>query len=79
MNYQLFQEVVLLEDIPKKGLKSGDVATIVEYHPVAKGEEGYTLEIFNVLGDTIGVVTVAASAIGPLMEDEIFTVRSLAA
>jgi hypothetical protein len=79
MTYQLFEEVVLLEDITAKGLKRGDVATIVEYHPVAKGEDGYTLEVFNALGDTIAVVTVAVSVIAPLTEDEIFTVRSLAA
>jgi hypothetical protein len=79
MIYQVFEEVVLLEDIPEKGLKRGDVATIVEYHPVTEGEDGYTLEVFNALGDTIAVITVAKSAIAPLTEDEIFTVRSLAA
>lgn len=79
MSYQLFEEVVLLADIPEKGLRRGDVATIVEHHPVPKGEDGYTLELFNALGDTIAIITVAESAIEPLTEDEIFTVRSLAA
>jgi hypothetical protein len=79
VSYQLFEEVVLLADIPEKGLRRGDVATIVEHHPVPKGEDGYTLELFNALGDTIAIITVAESAIEPLTEDEIFTVRSLAA
>ena len=78
MTYKLFEEVILLEDIPEKGLKKGDVATIVEHHPVAGGEDGYTLEVFNVLGDTIAVVTVSETAIAPLTEKEIFSVRSLA-
>ena len=75
---RLFEEVVLRQDIPEKKLRKGDVATIVEYHPVSVGEDGYCLEIFNALGDTIAVVTVAESAIESLREDEIFSVRSLA-
>jgi hypothetical protein len=79
MRFNLFDEIVLNKDIPGKNLKRGDVATIVEYHPVTNGEDGYSLEIFNVLGDTIAVVTVPESAIHPLTEDEVFSVRSLVA
>ena len=79
MKYELFEEVVLLKDILEKRLKKGDAATIVEHHPVTDGEDGYSLEIFNVLGDTIAVITVPESAIAPLTENEIFSVRSLAA
>ncbi len=78
MAYGLFEEVVLLRDIREKGLKKGDVATIVEHHPVAGGEDGYTLEVFNALGETISVVTVSESRIAPLTENEIFNVRRLA-
>ncbi len=78
MTYKLFEEVVLLEDIPEKGLKKGDVATIVEHHPVPDGEDGYSLEVFNALGETIAVITVSESAIAPLSEKEIFSVRALA-
>ena len=76
MRYNLFQEVVLTEDISEKGLKRGDVATVVEHHPVADGEDGYSLEIFNALGDTIAVVTVPESAIELMSGDEIFSVRT---
>ena len=79
MTYKLFEEVVLAEDIPKRGLKKGDVATIVEHHPVSDGEDGYSLELFNALGDTIAVITLSESAIEPLTVNEIFSVRSLAA
>jgi hypothetical protein len=78
MTYRLFEEVVLLENITEKGLKKGDVATIVEHHPVTDGEDGYSLEVFNALGNTIAVITVSESAIEPLTENEIFSVRSLA-
>ena len=47
MSYNLFEEVVLSIDIPERGLKKGDVATIVEHHPVSDAEDGYSLEIFN--------------------------------
>ncbi len=77
MTYHLFEEVVLLEDIAEKGLKKGDVAAIVEHHPVTDGEDGYSLEAFNALGETIAVFTVSESAIESLTENEIFSVRSL--
>jgi hypothetical protein len=79
MTYKLFEEVVLTKDIPKRGLKKGDVATIVEHHSVSDKEDGYSLELFNALGDTIAVITLPESAIEPLTENKIFSVRSLAA
>jgi len=78
MKHELFTEVVLKNDIPEKGLKKGDVATVVERHPATGDEEGYSLEIFNALGDTIAVIIVGASQIEPLTKDEVFSVRSLA-
>ncbi len=79
MKYELFKELVLTKDIPEKRLMKGDVATVVEYHPVPDGEDGYSLEVFNVLGDTIDVITVPESAIELLTESEIFSVRSMEA
>ncbi|WP_207679404.1 DUF4926 domain-containing protein [Desulfonema magnum] len=79
MKHKLFEEVVLNKDIPGKQLKKGDVATVVEYHPVSKGEDGYSLEIFNALGDTIAVITVPESAIGRLNKNEVFSIRTLEA
>lgn len=78
MTYKLFEEVVLTKDIPEKRLQKGDVATVVEHHPVSGGEDGYSLELFNALGDTLAVITVAESSIEPLTENEIFSIRSLA-
>jgi hypothetical protein len=75
----LFKEVVLAKDFPEKKLKKGDIATVVEHHPVSDGEDGYTLEVFNALGDTITVITVAESAIDLLTENDVLSVRSLVA
>jgi hypothetical protein len=77
MAYKLFNEIVLTKDIPGKRLKKGDVATIVDHHPVSNGEDGYSLEVFDVLGNTIAIITLPESAIESLTENEIFNVRSL--
>jgi len=78
MKYELFTDVALAQDIPEKGLKTGDVATIVEHHELPGGEDGYSLEIFNAVGDTIAVVTLPESRVEPLTEDEVLSVRSRA-
>jgi hypothetical protein len=49
----------------------------VEHHSVLEGEDGYSLEVFDVLGNTIAVITLPESAVEPLTENEIFSVRSL--
>jgi len=77
MKFKLFEEVILMTDIVKSGLRRGDVATVVEYHSVPYGEDGYSLEVFNVLGDTIAVITVVESAIAPLAANQVFHVRAL--
>jgi hypothetical protein len=73
----LFEQVTLTQDVPKKNLRRGDVATIVEYHPMREGEDGYSLEVFNGIGETIAVITVPESAIQPLSADTILHVRDL--
>ncbi|MBI5192267.1 MAG: DUF4926 domain-containing protein [Nitrospirae bacterium] len=78
MKYKLFVEVVLKKDIPGKKLQKGDVATIVEFHQVSDGEDGYSLEVFNALGDTIAVITLEESAIESLTANEVLSVRELA-
>lgn len=79
MKYELFKQVSLLVDFPEKNLKKGDVATIVDHHPVPDGKDGYTLEVFNVFGETYTLLTVRESEIEPLNKNEIFNARSLSA
>ncbi len=78
MKYKLFQQVALAADIPEKKLRCGDVATVVEHHPGGEEEPGYSIEVFNAVGDTILVTTVQESNLEPLTADEILHVRSLA-
>ena len=79
MKYQLFTRIALKADLTPHGLRSGDVATIVEYHEGRPGQEpGYTLEVFNAVGESVAVVTVRESQIEPLTANELLHVRPLA-
>jgi len=78
MAYQLFTKVALRADIPAHKLRRGDVATIVEAHPGRPGQEpGYSLEVFNAVGETLAVVIVRESQIAPLANNEVLHVRRL--
>ena len=77
MTYTLFEQVALTRDIPEKNLRRGDVATIVDHHPMREGEDGYSLELFNGIGETIAVITVPESAIQSLSADTILHIRDL--
>ena len=79
MKYKLYSEVVLLKDFQEKKLKKGDVGTIVDYHQLKNTADGYTLEIFNALGDTIAIITVSENEIEALKGNEVFSVRSIEA
>ena len=81
MSIELYQRVALTRDVPEQNLQKGDIATVVENLPAtkkSKGEPGYALEVFNVLGETTAVVFVPASAVRSLRADEMPHVRSLA-
>ncbi len=75
MKYELFNTVALAIDVPEKGLKAGDLATVVEHHPRQVGEDGYTLELFDAVGNTFAVVTLPESGIEPLRAGELLSIR----
>jgi hypothetical protein len=77
MRFKEFQQVALAKDIPESNLRRGDLATIVDVHPANGGEVGYSIEVFNALGETIAVTTVPESVLEELTANEILHVRSL--
>lgn len=77
MKFKIFQQVALARNIPEKKLQRGDVATIIDSHPANGGEVGYSIEIFNAVGDTIAVTAVPESFLEQLTPDEILHVRPL--
>ena len=77
---ELYQRVALTRELPEHDLCKGDVAVVVEHLPgtlASGGEDGYVLEVFNAVGETITVVMVPVSAVKPLTENEILQVRPL--
>jgi hypothetical protein len=77
MRFKEFQQVALAKDIPENKLRRGDLATIVDIHPANGGEAGYSIEVFNALGETIAVTTVPESVLEELTANEVLHVRSL--
>ncbi|CAN5289074.1 DUF4926 domain-containing protein [soil metagenome] len=69
-----YKEAVLTKDLPEKGLKAGDVGTVVEIHDAGAG---YSLEFFSPSGETVAVATVAAKAVRPAGDDEVLHARRL--
>jgi hypothetical protein len=64
MALELYSDVILTRDVPDSGLRAGDVGTLVERHVVSGvAEEGYSVEFFDMTGNTVAVVTVPASAL----------------
>jgi Domain of unknown function (DUF4926) len=81
MKFPLYSRVALTVDVPTEGIRRGDVATVVEWHPAptAASEPGYTVEVFNALGETLAVLTLPESSFEALRRDEVLSVRSLSA
>jgi hypothetical protein len=77
MTLGLFKDAKLTCDVPEHRLKRGDIVKLVDHHVAPDGTEGYSIEVFNALGDTIAVTAVSAAALEPLREDEILCARSL--
>jgi hypothetical protein len=78
MKFKEFQQVALAKDIPENKLRCGDLATIVDIHPANGGEVGYSIEVFNALGETIAVTTVPESVLEELTANDVLHKRSLA-
>jgi hypothetical protein len=78
MRLELYQYVALCRDIPEYNLKRGDIAMLIDYvtHPDS-GEDGYILEVFNAVGDSMAVFTVPMSVVEKLPSNAVLAVRSL--
>ncbi|MBM4050531.1 MAG: DUF4926 domain-containing protein [Planctomycetes bacterium] len=68
--------VVLAQDIPERGLASGDIGTVVLVH---RGGKGYEVEFLTLDGDTVAVVSLSGSQVRPIGRREIAHVRAMEA
>ena len=64
MAFELYSDVILTRDIAERALLAGDVGTVVERHAVpGLADEGYSVEFFDMTGNTVAVVTLPVSAL----------------
>ena len=59
MKYKLYKDIALTRDLPAEQLKRGDIVKLVEHHVAPDGEAGYSDEVFNALGNTLAVRSLA--------------------
>jgi hypothetical protein len=77
MKQALYKDAVVTRNLPEHRLKRGDIVKLVDHHVAPDSTEGYSIEVFNAVGDTIAVTAVPATALEPLREDEILCARSV--
>jgi hypothetical protein len=64
MPIDMYGDVVLTRDVPEHRLRAGDVGTVVERHVVpGVNEDGYSVEFFDMAGNTVAVATLPESAL----------------
>lgn len=73
---QELDDVILTYDLPKYGLASGDIGTVVLVH---KESKGYEVEFTALDGETIAIVTLTADQVRPSKQREIAHARNLVA
>lgn len=61
MDLALYSDVILLRDLPEEGVYNGDIGTVVDRHDVVGLETGYSVEFFDMLGNTVAIVTLPMS------------------
>jgi hypothetical protein len=78
--FDTYGDVILTRDVTDRGLGAGNVGTVVECHTVpGVAEEGYSVEFFDIMGITVAVVTLPASALRLPTPADRPTVRALSA
>lgn len=77
MTFDLYTDAALTCDLPDHRLRRGDVVRLIDHHVAPDGTEGYSIEVFNAVGDTITVMAVPASALEALRKDEVLCARTL--
>ena len=79
MAFDLFSDVILTTDLPQEDLKSGDVGTVVERHLAPGVEDGYSVEFFDMTGQTVAVITVPVGVLRTPTHADRPSVRAMAA
>jgi uncharacterized protein DUF4926 len=80
MPFDMYGDVILTRDVKEHGLRAGDVGTVVERHVVpGVTEDGYSVEFFDMTGNTVAVATLPANALRVPTSADRPAVRALSA
>lgn len=74
MKYNLLDTVVLKRDLPKHGLRSGDLGAVVFVHE----PDGLEVEFVTASGKTQALVTLNIADVRPVQDSDLIAVRSVA-
>ncbi len=69
MAFELCSEVISTRDVPGKGLRAGDIGTVVERNTTGTADEGYSIEFFDITGNTVAVSSAIFSLARPKIVD----------
>jgi hypothetical protein len=72
-----FRHSISDADVPEHRLHSGDIVKLVDHHVASDGADGYSIEVFTALGDTIADTSVPASSLEALRQDDVLCARTL--
>jgi uncharacterized protein DUF4926 len=72
MKFTLLDTVVLDRDLPKKGLRRGDLGAVVEVHTPDAAE----VEFVTASGKTLALVTLTSTDVRPVRDQDLVAVRS---
>lgn len=75
MKLEVLSTVILNRDLPKHGLRRGDVGAVVEIY----GEKGIEVEFVTGSGHTQALVTLTPSDVRPFGPSDLLSARSLEA
>ena len=64
-------------DVQEYRLRRGGIVKLVAHHVAPDGTEGDSIEVFNVLGETVAITSVSTSALEALRQDKVFCARTL--
>lgn len=71
MKCELLATVVLKRDLPKYGLRTGDLGTVMELYPPS----GLEVEFVTATGTTEAVLTLAEDDVRPASDGDLIAVR----
>jgi hypothetical protein len=75
MGLKMFERAILTVDLPDENLRVGDVGTIVERHEAPGLGVGYSVEFFDMTGQTVAVVTVPEGSLREPTPQDVPSVR----